>query len=129
MIAHALDDETRGLLAFAQRDFCFPAVGHVLTDAEHAHGIALSVMNDLAAALQMTDLAVGPHDPLIDAESFAGLEGPADLVLYPRAVVLVDARDKVIEGAAKFAVLEAVDLIELSRPDDRVGRNVPHPAA
>src|SRR5262249_50724740 len=86
-------------------------------------------MDDFAAALQMPDLAVGPHDPLIDAEPLTGLEGSGDLVPDTRPILLLDARDEVIESAAKFAVLEAVDLVELPRPGDPVGWNVPHPAA
>ena len=81
-----------------------------------------------ARRVEPTDLAVGPHDPvlLLDGRPVA-IDRSTAAATRGRSVV-VDAREVRVEGAVEVQRIDAVDPVELVAPLHGVGGDVPLPA-
>jgi hypothetical protein len=71
---------------------------------------------------------VAPDDAVLEAEVGALLDGVAELPVDAPSVVGVDVAQEAVVARREPARFEPVDAVELVRPGDLVGGNVPFPA-
>ena len=74
--------------------------------------------------------AIGPDDPVLHLEQTAGWPVPSRTESSRRArSSRMDHRDEALIGDLEASGLDAIDAIDLVRPADRVGVEIPFPAA
>jgi hypothetical protein len=72
-------------------------------------------------------VSVGLHCAKLDVVRSLALQRIANRFIYSLAVLRMNQRRKILYGAAKFAALDTVNVVDEIRPFDRVLDNVPIP--
>ena len=126
-LRRGFDDRRKPAFRYPQGIFRQMAFGDVLHRPEHANGSSGSVMSDVATLANVTDTAVGQDDAVADVVSSPGLQYLIHGQLNaPQIIGMHTAQERFI-GRCEGARVHAEDQIDLVRPPQLVGRDVPVP--
>ena len=115
------------LLGGAQLVLDAVVLGDVLTGAVHHRRAPVLVEHDLAARVDHAQVAVGAHDPVVEAPRPALGERRLDHPPDAGAVVGMDLVEVGPVGAGHAVGCHAVDAVELVGPGDAIGGDLPLP--